>query len=126
MTPQNPSSAFFDAKYLAHLAQSASNDAFVKQHSVLADFTVGFRDTDSNVTAWIRVQEDQISAGLTDMPSAFCFEGSSASFDLLKNGTPFNRLVRQHRLTVTGNLRHCVQNWLLIYAITRLTATPEH
>ena len=45
-------------------------------------------------------------------------------FDLAQ-GFPFNRLVRQHRLVVGGDLRACVQNWMLLYALTRLTGELE-
>jgi hypothetical protein len=34
-------------------------------------------------------------------------------------------LVRQHRLVVGGDLRACVQNWMLLYALTRLTGELE-
>ncbi len=120
-------SIFFQENYLGRLALAGSADAFVRQHSTLAQLTAGFRDTTSGASAWISVVGNQVHAGTGNKnDELFCFEGDTGSFEDLRRGFPLNRLVRQHRLTVTGDLRACVQNWLLLYAITRLTATLEN
>lgn len=120
------SSEFFDPAWLTALATAAAKDDFVAQHSTLAAFTIGFRNTESGETAWISVNDSAIDAGTNDTAAAFLFAGDTAAFSDLKDGFPFNRLVRQHRLSVEGDLRGCVQNWLLIYAILRLASSVEY
>lgn len=116
------STRFFDSKRLRALAAAASQDDFVARHSTLADVRMGFRNTETKESAWISVNESGVEADTGPAKAAFCFAGDTAAFADLCRGFPFNRLVRQHRLVVEGDLRGCVQNWLLIYALTRLAA----
>jgi len=126
----------FDPSVLAAWTRLASNDAFVARCAILADLRLGLHNTDSGQTLWVSVTETrqalnppsetqrllsvQSGPGLEHV--AFYLEGPRDAFDDLVRGVPFNRLVRQHRLTVGGDLRRCVQNWLLLYALMRLTA----
>ena len=126
MTAHAPN--FFGQGWLNALSIAASNDDFVARHSSLADLKMGFRNTETGEVAWIRVDEASITAGCDDplIGTAFTFAGDTAAFDALRHGFPFNRLVRQHRLVVEGDMRNCVQNWLLIYAVTRLASGVEN
>jgi len=117
----------------------AANDAFVARCAILADVRLGLRNTDNDQALWLAVTEPrQTPAPLSETRSvlsvqggpgldhvAFYLEGPQDAFDDLVRGLSFNRLVRQHRLTVAGDLRCCVQNWLLLYALMRLTAQLE-
>jgi hypothetical protein len=85
----------------------------------------GSANTESGKQAWLEISETGVHTGLGDDAIDFYLDGAQDAFDDLGRGFPFNRLVRQHRLTVGGDLRACVQNWLLLYALTRLTATLE-
>ncbi|MFW7341004.1 hypothetical protein V0R37_05595 [Pollutimonas sp. H1-120] len=126
MTAQ--SSSFFCTDWLNALGVAASGDSFVAQHSVLASLKMGFRNTETKESAWISVDENRVTAGTeaTSAVVAFTFLGDTAALEDLRRGYPFNRLVRQHRLVVEGDMRSCVQNWLLIYAVLRLAAGLEH
>lgn len=126
MTAQ--SSSFFCRNWLNALGAAASNDRFVKRHSALASLKMGFRNTETKESAWISVDENRVTAGTEATPAAasFTFLGDTAALEDLRRGYPFNRLVRQHRLVVEGDMRGCVQNWLLIYAIMRLASGLEH
>lgn len=115
----------FDPAVLVAWTRLASADAFVARQSVLADLRLGLRNTDSGETLWLAVTEAGVQGGPGLDGVAFHLEGAQDAFDDLGRGFPFNRLVRQHRLTVCGDLRRCVQNWLLLYALTRLTANLE-
>jgi len=133
------SSDFFDPVVLAAWTRLAANDAFVARCAILADVRLGLRNTDNGQALWLAVTESrqvptppsetrrvlsvQGGSGLDHV--AFYLEGPQDAFDDLARGLPFNRLVRQHRLTVEGDLRSCVQNWLLLYALMRLTAQLE-
>lgn len=121
-------SSFFSQDWLHALGVAASNDSFVAQHSALANFKMGFRNTETEENAWISLDENRVVAGTDTTPAVptFTFAGDTATFNDLRLGYPFNRLVRQHRLTVEGDMRNCVQNWLLIYAVTRLAAGLEN
>lgn len=118
---------FFSADWLRELAVAASKDSLVAQHNALTMLTMGFRNTETEESAWISLEENHIRAGLDATPAAaFTFVGDTATFNDLRRGFPFNRLVRQHRLIVEGDMRCCVQNWLLIYAVTHLAARLGH
>ncbi|MCC2595855.1 hypothetical protein LKR43_05825 [Pusillimonas sp. MFBS29] len=120
-------SNFFHQGWLQALGSAANHDSFVAQHSALATFNMGFRNTETGENAWIAFDEGRVTAGTdTTTAIAFTFAGDTAAFNDLHRGFPFNRLVRQHRLVVEGDMRSCVQNWLLIYAVTRLAAGLEH
>ena len=115
--------------FLTQLAARATNDALVARQRLLANLQIGFRNSETGRTGWLHVTASQIEAGdAMDEQHAppFTFVGDTDAMQALAQGFPFNRLVRQHRLVVVGDLRHCVQNWLLIYAILRLANTPEH
>jgi len=103
----------------------AARDALVARHAILANLRLGLRNTDSDETLWLSVAETGIQGGLGLEHVAFYLEGPQDAFEDLVRGVPFNRLVRQHRLTVEGDLRCCVQNWLLLYAVMRLAAQLE-
>lgn len=117
MTVTSP--RILDDRFLQQLAQRAQSDAFVARHCTLADVTIGIRLSGSTDAVWLHVTSDQVESGRGDR-STFTFVGDEAALRDLSDGFPFNRLVRQHRLTVEGDLRHCVQNWLLIHAVLRL------
>lgn len=112
----------FDPAVLAAWTRLASADAFVARHAILADLRLGLRNTDSGQSIWLSVTDAGVQGGPGLDDVAFAFEGAQDAMDDLARGFPFNRLVRQHRLSVTGDMRRCVQNWLLVYAVTRLTA----
>lgn len=120
-------SSFFSQGWLHALGVAASQDSFVAQHSALAALTMGFHNTETGESAWVSLDEARVTAGTdtTSAAAAFTFAGDTAAFNDLRRGFPFNRLVRQHRLVVEGDMRCCVQNWLLIYAVTRLAAQLE-
>ncbi len=114
-------SSLLDEGYLPALARRAQADSFVARHRTLADLKIGFRHSETGQRAWIAVTPDTIEAGQAgDAP--FTFVGDESALQALAGGFPFNRLVRQHRLSVEGDLRACVQNWLLIHAVLRLCA----
>jgi hypothetical protein len=115
----------FDAATLDIWARRATDDAFVQRQRVLADLCLGLRNTDTGEQAWLVVLEDGVQAGTGTRATDFTLEGGQQAFDDLCCGFPFNRLVRQHRLTVAGNLRSCVQNWLLVYGLIRLIVSLE-
>ena len=115
----------FDPAVLQVWAQRASADALVQRQSVLAQLRLGLRNSESGKQAWLEIAETGVHAGVGGDTVNFYLEGAQDAFDDLGRGFPFNRLVRQHRLTVGGDLRACVQNWLLLYAPTYLTATLE-
>lgn len=118
---------FFSADWLHDLSVAANQDSLVAQHSVLATLTMGFRNTETGQRACISLAKEHIKADLdSTSTAAFTFAGDTRAFDDLRRGFPFNRLVRQHRLIVEGDMRCCVQNWMLIYAVTRLAAQREH
>lgn len=116
------------AGFLAQLAARANDDAFVARQRLLANLQIGFRNSETGQTGCLRVTAAHIEAGEAardaDTPP-FTFVGDTDAMRALAQGFPFNRLVRQHRLVVVGDLRRCVQNWLLIHAILRLTHTQE-
>ncbi|KCB24572.1 hypothetical protein [Bordetella hinzii] len=112
----------FDPAVLAAWTRLASDDAFVARHAILADLRLGLRNTSSGQALWLSADGKRVQGGPGLDGVAFTLEGPQDAFDDLARGFPFNRLVRQHRLTVGGDMRRCVQNWLLVYAITRLTA----
>lgn len=107
-------------QFLQQLAQRAQTDAFVAKHRLLADVRIGLRLADSAEAVWLHVTPEHIEAGRGNV-APFTLVGDAATLRDLSSGFPFNRLVRQHRLTVEGDLRACVQNWLLIHAVLRLT-----
>ena len=117
--------SLFDPAFLSAWAQRASADDFVRQHSVLADVCVALRNTETGEHIWLNVSEQNVQAGAGERQVPFWLEGDSEAFADLARGYPFNRLVRQHRLVVGGDLRACVQNWMLLYALTRLTGDLE-
>lgn len=121
----NPTPNVFEPDILAAWTQLASQDTFVSRHSILADLRLGLRNTDTNEGLWLAVSESNVQGGSGLEDVAFYLEGTQSAFDDLARGLPFNRLVRQHRLTVRGDLRCCVQNWLLLYALTRLIVHVE-
>lgn len=116
---------FFDPVFLARVAEAASRDAFVARHSTLADVRIGFQENGSKRQAWFSVAEGRVECGTGDGGATFQFVGGYDAFVSLAKGFPFNRLVRQHRLSVEGNLRACVNEWLLIYAVTRVCGMVE-
>jgi hypothetical protein len=122
----NSSLDFFNEDFLACLASAASSDPFVARHSTLAHVRIGFHEKESGRKAWLSVDEGQVSSGAGEADAKFSFVGDAAAFQTLARGFPFNRLVRQNRLTVEGDLRACVKEWLLIYAVTRLCAALEY
>lgn len=119
MTAAAPS--LLDDGFLPGLARRAQADDFVARHRTLADLKIGFRHSETGQSAWIAVTPQGIGAGQAGT-APFTFVGDEAALQALASGFPFNRLVRQHRLSVEGDLRACVQNWLLIYAVMRLCA----
>lgn len=116
---------FFDTDFLGRLARAASQDAFVARHSTLAHVRIGFQESSSGRQAWLSIDAGRVGAGRGDGGAAFSFVGDDSAFESLAQGFPFNRLVRQHRLQVEGDLRACVHEWLLIYAVTRVCGTLE-
>ncbi|OZI74869.1 hypothetical protein [Bordetella genomosp. 12] len=111
----------FEPRVLEAWAKMASSDAFVAKNAILADLRFGLRNADTDQAVWLAVEGEQVSSGTGLDSTAFAFEGRTDAFSELARGFPFNRLIRQHRLTIVGDMRRCVQNWLLIYAVTRLT-----
>lgn len=110
--------------FLQQMARRVTSDDFVAQHRTLADVQIGFRDSETGQSAWIAVKQQSVEVG--DVGRApFTFVGDTSAMRDLANGFPFNRLVRQRRLAVEGDLRACVQNWLLIYAVLRLCVQRE-
>jgi len=116
---------FFDPDFLGRVAAVASRDPFVARHSTLAHVRIGFAETGSARQAWLSVDEGKVGSGAGDGGAAFRFVGDADAFSELARGFPFNRLVRQHRLSVEGDLRACVKEWLLIYAVTRVCGMVE-
>uniref|UniRef100_UPI0033400D2E hypothetical protein n=1 Tax=Castellaniella defragrans TaxID=75697 RepID=UPI0033400D2E len=112
-------SRFFDAEFLRQLEQRARDDAFVARHGTLANVRLGIRDSGSGEFVRLHVRADGL---VIDRQSdvSFTLVGDAGALQALSQGFPFNRLVRQHRLFVEGDLRSCVQNWLLIHAVLRL------
>jgi len=126
----NTTPNLFDPSVLAAWTRLATSDAFVARCAILADLRLGLRNTDSGQALWLSVTENSaqdhcVQGGFGRQDVAFYLEGPQDAFDDLARGLPFNRLVRQHRLTVGGDLRCCVQNWLLLYALMRLSAQLE-
>lgn len=123
--PTGSAPGLLDEGFLPALAQRAQGDGFVARHRTLADLKIGFHDSERGHSGWIAVTPQGCSAGV-DNTAPFRFVGDTAALRDLAAGLPFNRLVRQHRLNVEGDLRACVQNWLLIYAVLRLCAPGSH
>jgi len=123
--PSTAGPDFFDPDFLVCLASAASADPFVARHSTLAQVQIGFQESGSGRSAWLSVDEGKVNSGAGESDAKFSFVGDADAFRSLAQGFPFNRLVRQHRLTVEGDLRACVKEWLLIYAVTRLCGTLE-
>lgn len=117
--------SLFSTDVLAAWSRLASTDEMVHQHSALADLDIGFRNTETSEQAWLQIDESGIYTGLGAHTVAFSLVGDTEAFTDLIHGFPFNRLIRQHRLFVEGDLRCCVQNWMLLYALTRLTKELE-
>lgn len=111
--------AIFAPAVLQSLAAAASADEFVRRKSTFADLRIGLQ-SESGARAVLIVQGCDVSIDPDAGAADFVFEGDDAAFGDLRSGLAFNRLVRQHRLHITGDLRGCVQNWLLLYAIFRL------
>jgi len=117
--------SLFDQQTVAAWQQLAREDELVLRNTVLADLSLGLRNSQTGEQVWWSIREQGIEAGLGERPLVFWLEGDGSAFDDLARGFPFNRLVRQHRLTVCGDLRSAVQNWMLLYALTRLTKELE-
>lgn len=113
----------FDEAVMRRWAQRATHDPLVVEHRTMANLRVGLQTTSGDGSkAWLHIDEAGVTAGLGDIRTHFDFVGENAAFDDLAQGFPFNRLVRQHRLDIQGDIRACVQNWLLLYAVMRSSA----
>ncbi|MBS4001846.1 MAG: hypothetical protein KGZ91_00605 [Afipia sp.] len=123
--PSTAGPDFFAPDFLARLASAASGDSFVARHSTLAHVRIGFQESETGRKAWLLVDEGKVTSGSGAGAAEFTFVGDAGAFRTLASGFPFNRLVRQHRLSVEGDLRACVNEWLLIYAVTRLCGELE-
>lgn len=118
--------SLFSPQVLEAWVRLARADDLVRSNTVLADLTLGLRNTQTGEQIRWTIREQEVQAGVGEGAVAFWLEGDSDAFAALAAGFPFNRLVRQHRLVVGGDLRACVQNWMLIYALTRLTSRLEY
>lgn len=118
--------SLLDTGYLALLAARASTDSRVAQQATLAQVGIGFHNTETGQYGWLQVTGAQVEGGEGQRATPFCFSGGSDAFEALAAAYPFNRLVREHRLTVEGDLRVCVQNWLLIHTLLQLTRKAAH
>lgn len=118
--------SLFSPQVLEAWVGLARADDLVRSNTVLADLTLGLRNTQTGEQIRWTIREQDVQAGVGEGAVAFWLEGDSDAFAALAAGFPFNRLVRQHRLVVGGDLRACVQNWMLIYALTRLTSRLEY
>lgn len=98
------------------LAGSSSNTA-IASHATMAHLTFGVKDTDTAESGWIRVDESAVAGGSGAADTRFTFEAGSAAWRELAEGMPINRLVRQGKMVISGDARHCVQNWLLVFEI---------
>ena len=113
--------SLLDTGYLARLAAHASAEARVGQQATLAHLCIGFHNHETGQRGWLEINEQRAEAGNNLRAAPFYFTGGSDAFEALAAGYPFNRLVREHRLVVEGDLRACVQNWLLIHTLLQLT-----
>lgn len=118
--------SLFSPQVLEAWVRLACADDLVRSNTVLADLTLGLRNTQTGEQIRWTIREQDVQAGVGEGAVAFWLEGDNDAFAALAAGFPFNRLVRQHRLVVGGDLRACVQNWMLIYALTRLTSRLEY
>jgi hypothetical protein len=117
----SPRASLLDPGYLARLAAHASADVGVAQQATLAQVCIGFHNHETGQRGWLEVNGSKVDADDGHRAAPFCFSGGTGAFEALAAAYPFNRLVREHRLVVEGDLRACVQNWLLIHAILQLT-----
>jgi len=118
----NPSGrSLLDAGRLVRLAAQASADEGVARQATLAQVCIGFHNHETGQRGWLEVNGAHVEAGNGQRAAQFYFSGGTDAFDALATGYPFNRLVREHRLVVEGDLRACVQNWLLIHTLLQLT-----
>ncbi|MCG5238325.1 hypothetical protein [Azospirillum doebereinerae] len=108
----------FTGDFLPRLAGAVAQDAYFRDRCTAAHLTFGLRDTGSGASGWLRVDGPAVSAAAGPSDSRFTIEGDGAAWRDLLAGLPVNRLLRQHRMTVSGDIRSCVQNWLLVFAVT--------
>lgn len=117
----------FDQTQMQRWGERATKDPLVLRSATMARLLVGLRNTDSkHEAAWLAVTQNGVTAGVGDIKTDFCFAGPADAFADLFKGVPFNRLIRQHRLDVQGDVRSCVQNWLLLYAVMRASVQQRN
>lgn len=105
---------------LEAMASGASASAEVARRSVFAFLTFGLLDADTGETFWIRIEQGRATAGAGQADTRFVLAGSSAAWSELAAGMPVNRLLRQGKVSILGDARACMQNWLLVYAVLAL------
>lgn len=102
---------------LSNVLTGAPSNSAIAPHATMAHLTFGLKDTDTAETGWIRVDAASVSGGSGSADTRFTFEATSAAWRELAEGMPINRLVRQGKMVISGDARHCVQNWLLVFEI---------
>ena len=126
MTNDIPTRVVFDRDRMHRWAELATKDPLVRSSNTMANLLIGLHDTDLNLAAWLAVTETGVTGGTGHVKTDFCFVGSSSAFTDMLEGMPFNRLIRQHRLDIQGDVRSCVKNWLLLYAVMRSCTQLEN
>lgn len=114
-----------DAGRLEAMASRASESAEVARWSVFAFLTFGLLDADTGEAFWIRVENGKVTAGAGQADTRFTLSGGSAAWSELVAGMPVNRLLRQGKVSILGDARSCMQNWLLVYTVLSLAGREE-
>lgn len=102
---------------LSNILTGAPSNSAIVPHARMAHLTFGLKDTDTTETGWIRIDDDSVLGGSGSADTRFTFEADSAAWRELAEGMPINRLVRQGKMVIAGDARHCVQNWLLVFEV---------
>jgi len=120
-----PPSAPLSADFLAMLASAAQGNPDYLSRATGLHMTIGFRDSATGDSGWIRLAGQHVSSGCGESDTRFVLQADSAAWQELIAGMPINRLLRQGKVQILGDARACIQNWLLVFALTSAASRKE-
>ncbi len=109
----------FSIEYMRTMAHRATADQDIWLRTPDTYLTFSLVNTDNKQEAWVRVNGKTVTAGIGNSDSRFTLTADSSGWQEFANGMPINRLLRQQLLHISGDSRSCLQNWLLVYQITK-------
>lgn len=107
-----------DEAFLARLASAAQGNPDYQSRASGLYMTIGFRDSATGAAGWLRLAEGNVSSGSGEPDARFVLQADSAAWQELVAGMPINRLLRQGKVQILGDARACIQNWLVVFALT--------